>query len=199
MSVTHVMYPVDEEPSGYMIQYDYRALGENTYQMIKCLSSFHASCLLSHVTRVWMVCQIDDNNHPAMCAQRCLGTFQCKNKIWNSTRDISKYQREQSRHQCQISREFHKDLTVWGGADLSSSHWRHASVCASTIGDQRICTPPLKQDGQEKLNHIWLKHCCAYQRELCQQRTQTLSLDCNTFIKTGGTFDHLCRHQHPSQ
>ncbi|KAK0243020.1 hypothetical protein EDD85DRAFT_313071 [Armillaria nabsnona] len=71
MSVTRVAYPVDDDPSGYTIQYDYR-VGENTYRTIECLSSFRASGLLSRATRVWTVCQIET---PAMCAQRCLGTF----------------------------------------------------------------------------------------------------------------------------
>ncbi|KAK0461954.1 uncharacterized protein EV420DRAFT_1665595 [Desarmillaria tabescens] len=48
LSVTRIAYPLDENPSAHIIQYDYR-VGENTYRTIECLTSFRASGLLSNV------------------------------------------------------------------------------------------------------------------------------------------------------
>ncbi|KAK0194219.1 hypothetical protein F5146DRAFT_1184019 [Armillaria mellea] len=63
LSVTRVAYPLATNPSEHSIQYDYR-VGGDTYRTVKCLSSFRASGLLSRATRVWTVCQINDENHP---------------------------------------------------------------------------------------------------------------------------------------
>ncbi|KAK0190693.1 hypothetical protein F5146DRAFT_1045365 [Armillaria mellea] len=63
MSVTRVAYPLAANSSAHTIQYDYH-IGGNTYRTVDCLSSFRASGLLSRATRVWTVCQINEEGHP---------------------------------------------------------------------------------------------------------------------------------------
>ncbi|KAK0494825.1 hypothetical protein EDD18DRAFT_1076530, partial [Armillaria luteobubalina] len=68
MSVTCVAYPLAANPSEHAIQYDYR-IGDKTYRTVNCLSLFRASGLLSRATRVWAVCQIEEEGHP-LCVHK---------------------------------------------------------------------------------------------------------------------------------